>query len=390
MVAATVDLEQTGKRTWDVAVIGAGPGGALAARCLALGGASVLLVDRKSFPRAKVCGACLNRTALAALDACGLTERIEGLRGRALDRFELRVPGRKAKFPLPKGKAIPREVLDSALVEEAITAGAEFLPATRATLEPGQDTVRRLCLKRRGRSERARARIVVVASGLAGLERNPEPKLKTSVSNRSRIGVGCEVDGHSDAYGEGAIHMAVGRSGYVGLVRFGSGRLNVAAAFDRAFVRALGGPAAATEAVLSEAGCESLPGLRRAAWQGTVGLSRRTRPVAGHRLMCIGDAGGYVEPFTGEGMAAALTSARAAAPLVLKGVESWDPALAREWSRRYRRLIGRRQILCRGIALGARHPAATRLLLDVCVDFPALTRSLIEAVNSKPRIPDSS
>ena len=57
--------------TWDAVVVGAGPAGSMAALGLARAGAAVLLVDRATFPRPKVCGCCLNGAALAALrSAC--------------------------------------------------------------------------------------------------------------------------------------------------------------------------------------------------------------------------------------------------------------------------------------------------------------------------------
>src|SRR5262245_23559213 len=59
-IAPTVGWAEAVRVVWDVAVVGAGPAGSLAARELARRGASVLLVDRSPFPRPKVCGSCLN------------------------------------------------------------------------------------------------------------------------------------------------------------------------------------------------------------------------------------------------------------------------------------------------------------------------------------------
>ncbi len=58
-------------RSWDVIVVGAGLAGSLAARQLALAGARVLLLDRATFPRWKVCGCCFNPHAQSALAAVG-------------------------------------------------------------------------------------------------------------------------------------------------------------------------------------------------------------------------------------------------------------------------------------------------------------------------------
>ena len=61
--------------SYDVVVIGAGPAGSVAAYRAATLGASVLLVDKASFPRVKVCGCCINARALAVFDRLGLGRR---------------------------------------------------------------------------------------------------------------------------------------------------------------------------------------------------------------------------------------------------------------------------------------------------------------------------
>ena len=57
---------------FDALVIGAGPAGSVTARELARRGCRVLLVDKAHFPRAKVCGCCLNGAAAATLERLGL------------------------------------------------------------------------------------------------------------------------------------------------------------------------------------------------------------------------------------------------------------------------------------------------------------------------------
>jgi flavin-dependent dehydrogenase len=382
MTIKTLDPDRAAGHPWHVAVIGAGPAGALAARQVAAAGLRVLLVDRKSFPRPKVCGGCLNGKGLAALESAGLGGLVDRLGGIDLESFEFRLGGRVSRIALPAGKALARDVLDAALVEEAIEAGAEFLPATTATVEPGSGVERVVRLSRQGRRTTVRARVVVAAAGLGGSCLGREPGLRARVAAGSRLGAGCAVAQYPEAYGRGTIHMAVGRRGYVGLVRVRGGLLNVAAALDRDFVRTMGGPAGAAAAVLDEAGAPPVPALAGSSWQGTVALTRRTRPVAGHRLFLIGDAAGYVEPFTGEGMGAALTSAMAAAPLIIRGasVPGWDAALEAAWGRLHRRLVGRQELLCRGLTAALRHPWLARAAFEVAARSPAFSGALVRRV----------
>jgi flavin-dependent dehydrogenase len=382
MIAATLTLDAAAGRTWDAVVIGAGPAGALAARQLAAASAAVLLVDRKNFPRWKVCGACLNGRALAALEAVGLGGLADRLGAIDLDTFELRLAGRGARFPLPAGKALARDRLDPALVEEAIAARADFLPGTAARVGALGTASRTVRLESHGSTSAACARVVLVASGLVSNCLDDVPAVRSRVAARSRIGAGCVVSDFPDRYGAGTIHMAVARHGYVGLVRVAGDGLNVAAAFDRGFVRDCGGPARAAAAVLDEAGLEAVPALLQADWHGTPSLTRRTRPVAGPRFFVLGDAAGYIEPFTGEGMAAAFTTARAVVAPALRGVSAWKPGLVGEWSRLHRRLVGRQATTCHVLAGAARHTWVACGLLATVAHVPALSRRIIAQLNA--------
>ena len=167
--------------------------------------------------------------------------------------------------------------------------------------------------------------MVLVANGLNGIAPGEDLPFRTVVSPRSRLGASCVVSTFPMSYREGVIFMAVGRGGYVGLTRVGDGHLNVACAFDPPLIRARGTPAAAASWVLAEAGFPEVPSLSGASWLGTLPLSRRTGPVAAERVFLIGDATGYVEPFTGEGMSWALSAAGGRRPPGSGGPPGLDP-----------------------------------------------------------------
>lgn len=344
-----------GAREWEVAVVGAGPAGAMAALELARLGAQVLLIDRAAFPRSKVCGCCLNLRATAALREAGLDRRIAALAPRPIRRIHLAAGRARASLDLPGGVSLSRERLDAMLIDAAVEAGATFLPGARARLldaETGTSPGHVLELVRAGAEVAGlvRARVVVAADGLGGAfaaDRLGGERVRRG----SRIGASAVLSGSAQLdWRDETITMTIGRGGYVGAVRIEDGRWNVAAALDADAVRRHGGVGGVACAVLEEAGQPVPRDLRDATWQGTPRLWRRPSRVAAGRLFVVGDAAGYVEPFTGEGMGWALTAGRALAPIALRAVRAWEPGLAAEWTRILRREVQRGQMLCRATA----------------------------------------
>ncbi|MHB1561709.1 MAG: NAD(P)/FAD-dependent oxidoreductase, partial [Isosphaeraceae bacterium] len=104
----------------------------------------------------------------------------------------------------------------------------------------------------------------------------------------------------------------------------------------------------------------------------------------------LGDAAGYVEPFTGEGIAWALASARAVAGPALDAIERWDARLVGGWARRHGRVVGRRQAICRAAAAVLRRPWLARAACEVVSAVPYPARRLIECLNAPPCLPEMS
>jgi flavin-dependent dehydrogenase len=416
---------------WDALVVGAGPAGSIAARELARLGARTLLVERAAFPRWKVCGACLNGRALASLRGAGLSTwlglssestphptlplkgggldslNIRGnknpppLRGRVgwgvdpplhpvpLETFELRSRGRTVSLPLPEGVALSRARLDAALAAAAAEEGASVAFETYAHVGDIHEGSRSVRLVHHGQTAHVTARVVLDAAGLGGncLPAGATPRVR--VAQRSRVGAGCVVADVPGAYHPGTIFMAAGRHGYVGLVRVEDGSLNIAAAFDAEFVRSSGSPSSAAAAILAQAGFPPVPALESADWRGTPALTRRTSPLGDERLFLLGDAAGYVEPFTGEGMAWAIASGMALAPIALRATEGWTPILVREWSALHRRIVGRRQLVCRAASVALRRPWLVPLAFGALARWPVASGYLLRHLNAPSPLPAS-
>jgi menaquinone-9 beta-reductase len=376
--------------TWDGVVIGAGPAGALAARELALLGGRILLIERKRFPRWKICGACLNAHALACLRSAGLGSLVERLGGIRLDHLQVGFRNRQARLALPEGAAISRSRLDAALVEAATGAGAQFMSETQAIVGGIRDGLRLVRLAHRGISFDIKARVVLVAAGLGNHCQAASTTVTSQVRPGSRIGAGCLINDAHGFYHDRTIFMAVGREGYVGTVRVEDGSLNVAAAFESALIRRHGTPGAAAAAINLEAGFPPIGGLEHAHWQGTAGLTRHAQPLGQERLFLLGDAASYVEPFTGEGIAWALASAQAVAPLAQRALERWDPQIARDWSVLYRQVISRRQLVCRAVAMGLRRPWLAAIGFEVLSRLPASAGFVVRHVNAPSTLTNAS
>src|SRR5437588_13023329 len=127
----------------DVAIVGAGPGGAATAHFLAQRGLDVLLLDRSEFPRDKTCGDGLTPRALRVLDAMGILSEVMR-HGQAINGYEVIAPnGQRTNATItsqPGGLVIRRTVLDNLVLQRAIASGAHFRGGvTVSHIEPSDD-----------------------------------------------------------------------------------------------------------------------------------------------------------------------------------------------------------------------------------------------------------
>jgi flavin-dependent dehydrogenase len=368
-------------------VVGAGPAGGVAAIVLAraLGPGSTLIVDRAEWPRHKVCGCCLGRAGIEILDRlCGATAALlDPAGGQDLSAVTIRAGSRSATIDHEGGLAIARDQLDAALIDCAVAEGAEFRARTSARVlrrERDQWIVR---LSGADGSVHERPfRLVLIADGIGGSSLADIAELRPRVSRGSWMGAGTVMAPADASPPGGTIALHVGPGGYVGLVRLRGDRVVIGAALDPASARSSGGPLALINTILASCGVRpvlladaSSPGLSDPRVVGTPLLTRCRSSVALPGLLIVGDAAGYVEPFTGEGMTWAIASGVRAAEL---GVE----ALHRDaldhlqflWRREHERLVGRRQIACRAARWIVHRPRAAALAVGAISRFEASSR----------------
>ena len=349
--------EANGRRTdADVLVVGAGPAGAAAAYHLARHGVDVILADKASFPREKVCGDGLTPRGVRALQGMGVdpTEagfvRVEGLRVYG--------PTVTLDLPWPKLERLPdfgvvrtRHDLDHLLVQHAVKAGTTLWERAEAVTPLVDDgwVVGASVRREDGDAETVRARYVLAADGAAsrfagkaGVRRDPTRPLGVAARRyyRSPREQGTYFESWFDLWEDEVILPGYGWIFPVGddILNVGAGLLNTTSRFKEVSPRRMldafvGSLPPEWEIAESNAQGELL--------SGPLPMGMNRRPLALPGLLVLGDAGGVVNPFTGEGIAYAIESAEVAAELVHDALASGRPGLAHSYPIELRRRYGR-------------------------------------------------
>lgn len=344
---------------WDALVVGAGVGGSTLAALLARRGWKVLLLDRALFPRQKICGCCLSPATVLLLQHLGLDGGLEG--AAPLREARIAVQGRQYIFP-HGGASLSRARLDQQLSGIACREGAVFLCGAAASDGGMNDGWRQVSVRCGDLTRTLHARLVIAADGIGGRFAQSIPSMRWAVARHSRLGVAALLPAGAIDCPVATVVLAVGYGGYAGVVRLEDGAINVAAAVEPAIARDSGGPGQLVAQLLRQGGIAG--DVSSAIWHGTPLLTRRRGALGAPRLLAVGDACAYEEPFTGEGMKwAALGAASLASLLGARQAEEWHEALPLVWQRRHRQLLGKPLSRCRMVSRLLRHPSLFSLAM---------------------------
>ncbi|HXK11380.1 MAG TPA: NAD(P)/FAD-dependent oxidoreductase [Vicinamibacteria bacterium] len=317
----------------EVVVVGGGPAGAALACFLARRGHDVLVLEAARFPRDKVCGEGVSPEAWRLFDAMGAAERVRALAPHPLRGMRLVSPDGTAFRGEYRGRerpglAVRRLALDAALLDSAREAGAEVREGMRVTdlLREGA-SVAGVLVDSGGEPVVVRARVVVGADGRRSVVARRLSLLHEHPTRR-RFAVRGHWEGVEGLEEFGEMH--VGGGGYCGVAPLSPTLANVAFVLDRreiaAAARDLEGFYRRTLRTRWPRLGERLDRARLLESPRALGpLALVCRAAAAPGAVLIGDAAGFYDPFTGEGVVLALRTAELAAEAVQAAVVSGAP-----------------------------------------------------------------
>src|SRR5919198_4373019 len=328
-------------KLWDAVVVGGGPAGAVTSLLLARAGAAVLLLERARFPRHKPCSEYLSPASTTLLERLGggMLAALESAPHAKVYGMKVVAPGGAAmcgRFGVGCSSfAVSRAVFDTILLRAAARAGAAVREGvTVEDLVWDQSAVAGVIARAgRGTRDAYRARVVVAADGLHSIVARRLGMVRRSAPRR--IAFSAHVADVAGMDGVGELH--VGRHGYVGPGPVGGGVTTVALVLPRRAVQGRPDFFAELERFPALAGRFAARRLGRGvlATGPFAQLARRPLAPRGGALL-VGDAADFFDPFTGQGIYAALRGAELAAACLIPalGLTPCPPLRSGEGGRR--------------------------------------------------------
>jgi menaquinone-9 beta-reductase len=376
----------------DVLVVGAGPAGSVLALLLARAGHDVLVLDRQQFPRRKACGDCLSAAATPLLARLRLLDRVLQLPHARLAGWRIFAPdgsafsARFAELPHRHAPdhslAVERAYLDDALLRAAIDAGARFSGGTavRDLLRNNDGGVRGVITP----DGTLRARLIVGADGLRSIVAQRLGAV-TRPPRLRKLSLTMHLDFSPPDALFGEMHTGDGVCAGLAPLRGDESRCNLTVVADAA---RFGRVVAADARAFVRSSLERLPGLRHripgsamddAEMLASGPFDRPVRPAAFDGAVLVGDAAGYYDPFTGQGVFQAMRGAELLAAVAHDALRANDCSARRlaAYDGALIRLRRGPRLVQRGIEHVLARPAVANVTIRRVAAAPAFARGIV-------------
>ncbi|MCI0503670.1 NAD(P)/FAD-dependent oxidoreductase [Candidatus Micrarchaeota archaeon] len=322
---------------FDVIVIGGGPSGSCAATFLSKAGKRVLLLDRATFPREKVCGDGISGSSVGILKEMGLLEKVNGIEHADMygvtfsspNGTVVHIPAKRADG-FPPGFVCRREVFDNLLFQNAKSLCSRTIEGFLAEdfiRESGAVKGVRGSLD--GKPLEFRAKVVVCADGAAGMTAR-----KLGVNNASEAhqfaGIRAYYDNVLGMADRIEIHFVDGAlPGYFWIFPLPGKRANVGLCMlvcdmkkRKVNLQALMNEIIAKNPIFAPRFKDSKRESPVKSW--LLPVNTRKPKAAGNGYVLVGDTASLIDPFMGEGIGNALTSGKLAAKTILRALDEGD------------------------------------------------------------------
>lgn len=386
-------------KEYDVIVIGGGPAGSTAAALAAAAGRRVLLLEKSHFPREKVCGEFISPECVSIFLRLGVLGRILEAEPRPIRRMDLIAPdGRRIAIPVSwfaggqtTAFGLTRARLDAILLQHASDLGVEVRQGFRVgpALTLGRSWRQIEGRSEGGAREQLSGRLIVDASG-----RGPLFSPRSSRLRRKRL-FACKVhlrgvEGLGDV---GELYFF--KHGYGGLSEIesdGKGvRTNLCFLTTEKVLRATKGDRSRLLALTVLTNPAARSRMKDAvfvdAWLGAGPIVYGHQPrVRG--VIAIGDAGAFIDPFTGSGILLALSGGELAANLInaaFDGGEVESERIEERFLAHQRATFDWRFRACAMLRRLAYEPSARKLLVPILTRYESLTRLMALSTRQIPR-----
>jgi len=340
---------------YDVAIIGGGPAGSVAAALLARAGRRVIVVERDKFPRFHI-GESLLPFSMEAFTRLGLHEKFA--RAGFMEKFGGEMYGacgdEGVKFYFEDGfrsrtdrsYQVTRADFDKVLLDHAAESGAEVREETAVEKVDfsNEDATLVIFRQRNGGAEEIRARYVLDASGRNSIL-SAKFKLKKNYQHLQKVSVFAHYDGMIRAEGrDGTLtRMVRAIDRWFWVIPLSATRTSVGVVLDGAVYKKSGlGPEEFLQRAIEEQplllqqmrDAERVTPVRTAA-----DFSYRSTQLTGDRWMLAGDAAGFIDPVFSSGVFLAVLAGEQAADVLHEVLD--HPGKRRKLFARYERNINK-------------------------------------------------